>query len=190
MATTPRSRFTLFAAGSILMCAVSGCLAPSGSAPVGWREQLETQLPVLGHRNWIVVADSAYPAQSAPGIQTIYTGETQIRTVSEVLAAIDRAAHVQPIVYLDAELTDVPEADAPGVTDFLMELDILLGDRTVRRLPHMEIIEKLDESAKLFNVLILKTDLTIPYTSVFINLDCGYWGEEKEKRMRDAVGSR
>jgi hypothetical protein len=33
-------------------------------------------------------------------------------------------------------------------------------------------------------VLILKTDLTLPYTSVFIELDCGYWGPEKEQALR------
>jgi len=31
-------------------------------------------LPLFGHRNWIVVADSAYPAHSMPGIETIVSG--------------------------------------------------------------------------------------------------------------------
>ncbi|MFT6621310.1 MAG: hypothetical protein ACJASX_004228, partial [Limisphaerales bacterium] len=25
------------------------------------------------------------------------------------------------------------------------------------------------------------------YTSVFLELDCGYWSGEKEKRLRDAI---
>jgi hypothetical protein len=54
---------------------------------------------------------------------------------------------------------------------------------------HMEIIEKLDESAKLFNVLLFKTDLTLPYTSVFVELDCGYWDGDKEARLRKALGT-
>jgi hypothetical protein len=41
-----------------------------------WRSQLTKQLPLLGHRNFIVIADSAYPMQSNPGIKTIYTSET------------------------------------------------------------------------------------------------------------------
>ena len=36
-----------------------------------WKETLRKELPLLGHRNWIVVADSAYPLQTAPGIETI-----------------------------------------------------------------------------------------------------------------------
>ena len=39
----------------------------------------------------------------------------------------------------------------------------------------------------MFNVLLLKTDLVIPYTSVFLQLDCGYWNAEKEARLRDLI---
>ena len=49
-----------------------------------WRTQLAQSLPVLGHRNFIVIADSAYPLQSNPGIKTIYTGEKQIDVVKAV----------------------------------------------------------------------------------------------------------
>ena len=44
-----------------------------------WEQRLQHLLPLLGHRNWIVVADSAYPAQSNPGIETIYTGEDHVQ---------------------------------------------------------------------------------------------------------------
>jgi hypothetical protein len=45
-------------------------------AQVSWQTKLEQELPLLGHRNWIVIADSAYPWQTAPGIETINTGAT------------------------------------------------------------------------------------------------------------------
>jgi hypothetical protein len=35
--------------------------------------------------------------------------------------------------------------------------------------------------------LIVKTDMTIPYTSVFFELDCGYWNAEAEQRLRQAM---
>ncbi len=54
-------------------------------------------------------------------------------------------------------------------------------------LDHERIIAKLDESAKLFNVVILKSTLAIPYTSVFLELDCGYWNANAEKRLRDSL---
>jgi hypothetical protein len=53
--------------------------------------------------------------------------------------------------------------------------------------PHEELIGKLDEAAKTFRVLILKTNLTLPYTSVFLELDCGYWDAGSEERLRQAI---
>jgi hypothetical protein len=33
----------------------------------------------------------------------------------------------------------------------------------------------------------IKTDLTLPYTSVFMELDCGYWSPESEAKMREKM---
>jgi hypothetical protein len=40
-----------------------------------------------------------------------------------------------------------------------------------------------------FHVLVLKTRMTIPYTSVFIRLDCRYWSGDAEQRLRARMGS-
>lgn len=166
-----------------LACAAAlcGCTTPR------WQSTLSRKLPEYGHRNWIVVADSAYPKQSAPGIETVWTGQDQITVLRKVLQEIEGMPHVRPVVLLDAELASVAEADAPGVEAYRRELDLLLKGRQVRVTPHEEIIAKLDQGSKLFNVLLLKTNLTIPYTSVFLELDCGYWSPEKEARLRKAL---
>ena len=39
-----------------------------------WRIKLNQELPLLGHRNWIMIVDSAYPLQVSPGVETIETG--------------------------------------------------------------------------------------------------------------------
>jgi len=44
-----------------------------------WRATLDDRLPLLGHRNWIVVADSAYPWQASAGIETIVTVHVGLR---------------------------------------------------------------------------------------------------------------
>ncbi len=36
----------------------------------------------------------------------------------------------------------------------------------------------------MVNVLILKTKSVIPYSSVFIRLNCKYWGDDAEERLR------
>ncbi len=154
-----------------------------------WHAELVKNLPVLGHRNFIVIADSAYPLQSNPGIKTIYTGGTQIAVLKKVLSAVDKASHVNGTIYVDKELTFVPEHNAKGIKAYRKALDAALSGRTIQRLPHMDIIKKLDASSDLFNVLILKTDLTLPYTSVFIELGAGYWNEKSETELRDSISN-
>ncbi len=162
-----------------------------GLAGVGraadWREKLKAELPVLGHRNWIVVADAAYPAQSRPGIETLYVGGDQIEVLREVLQAVAATKHLRVNVFGDAELGSVPEDDAPGIGAYRKKLDTLLHDRPVHTLPHEEVLAKLDDAAKTFRVLVLKTDLALPYTSVFLQLDCGYWSADAEKRLREVM---
>ena len=172
------------AAGLAMVIVVSGCATSEDS---NWRRKLAQELPVLGHRNWILIADSAYPAQSRAGIETIATGADQIEVVRTVLGALDNAKHVRATVYLDEEMEYILEKDAPGINAYRKELTALLAKRTVKSVPHEELIAKLDEAAKTFRVLILKTKLTLPYTSVFLELDCGYWDAESEQKLRQAI---
>jgi D-ribose pyranose/furanose isomerase RbsD len=157
-------------------------VVPAAETP--WRATLTKELPLLGHRNWIVIADSAYPWQTAPGIETVYTDTDQLNVVKAVLDALSKARHVKPTIYTDAELNHVPEANAAGVSQYREQLKKLLGNREVQSLPHEQIIKQLDEAGKTFHVLLLKTRLTIPYTSVFMQLDCGYWDAASEKKLR------
>lgn len=171
-----------------LFCCVS-CQQqqPIVKAPPSWRDRLRQELPALGHRNWIVVADAAYPKQSAPGIETVVTGAGQLEVLKEVLAAIEKAPHVRAVVMLDQELDNVAETDATGVEDYRQALKELFSQNEPKVMPHEDIIRELDEASKLFNVVMLKTKMTIPYTSVFLQLDCGYWDAEKEARLRDSL---
>jgi D-ribose pyranose/furanose isomerase RbsD len=177
-------------AGTAVVLAAIGLVTGCDGSREGWQVRLDRELPRMGHRNWIVVADSAYPLQSAAGIETVVTGRGQIEVLDHVLKQVADAPHVQAIVLLDAELESVSEEDAPGVSAYRTELKELLKGKQVRVMPHEEIIARLDEAAKMFTILLLKTDMVLPYTSVFLELDCGYWDAEKEKRLRDAVGKK
>ncbi|MGB0062808.1 MAG: hypothetical protein WBP85_00045 [Terracidiphilus sp.] len=149
-----------------------------------WKTRFQRLLQLYGHRNWIVVADAAYPAQSNPGIETLFTGADHFTLLDEVLGAIDKATHIRAHVYLDAELNQIAEEDASGVIVHRKEMSRLLSGKNTRQLAHEQIIARLDEAGKLFRILILKSTLTIPYTSVFLELDCGYWSEKAEQRLR------
>jgi len=169
---------------SLLVLLFTVSSAFQSQAQESWQKTLKHQLPLLGHRNWIVIADSAYPWQTAPGIETVDTGASQLEVVRAVLDALGKVQHVRPIIYLDAEMPHVPEADAAGITAYRDALTKILGQREVQSLAHEKIIAKLDEAGKTFHVLLLKTNLTIPYTSVFLQLDCAYWNADAEKRLR------
>ncbi|HKV81579.1 MAG TPA: hypothetical protein VJP02_25760 [Candidatus Sulfotelmatobacter sp.] len=155
-----------------------------------WRTRLNEELPLLGHRNWIAVVDSAYPLQTSAGVETIETNATQLDVVRTVLDQLSKAKHVRPDIFMDAELKAVPETDAAGVTAYREALSSLLGKTDVQSLPHEDIIAQLDEAGKTFHVLVLKTNMTIPYTSVFIRLECGYWSADAEKRLREKMAGR
>ena len=157
------------------------------SAAPDWKTRLSDLLPLFGHRNWIVVADAAYPAQSKPGIETIVSGCDQLDVVRHVLDAITACSHVRANIYADFEAGFVEEADAPGIAEYRTQLWNMLDSFESRSVYHDQIIHKLDQSAQLFRVLVIKTDMTIPYTSVFFELDCGYWIAEAEERLRYAI---
>jgi L-fucose mutarotase/ribose pyranase (RbsD/FucU family) len=163
--------------------------AHPSDAATGWESELISRLPLFGHRNWIVIADSAYPAQSNPGIETIVASADQIEVVRKVLAAVASCRHIRANVYIDLELDAVDETDAPGITAYRSQLTALLHGASVKPLMHEQVISKLDECARLFRILIIKTDLTIPYTSVFFELECGYWNAESEERLRSAMST-
>ncbi len=152
-----------------------------------WRKRLHEEIPLLGHRNWIVVVDSAYPLQTSAGIETVETDGEQLGVVTAVLDELGKTKHVRPVIFTDSELKEVPEADAAGVSAYREELMKVLGTREAQSLPHEQIIAKLDEAGKTFHILVLKTNLTIPYTSVFMRLDCGYWSAEQEQRLRQKM---
>ena len=143
--------------------------------------------PAMGHRNWIAIVDSAYPLQNATGIQTVNTDADQLDVVRKVLAALKTSEHVRGIVYLDAELPFVAESAAHGIDAYRAELLQVLKGHVPISQPHEQIIGRIDEAGKTFQILILKTHLTLPYTSVFIQLECGYWTAEAEKALRAAI---
>ena len=151
---------------------------------------LERPLTVYGHRNWIVIADSAYPDQSRDGIETVIAHENQLAVLKAVLTFLSESKHVRPIVYTDQELPLVDESDAPGVSDYRDQLASILNGQTANVLSHEQIIGKLDEVSKTFRVLIIKTTLTIPYTSVFLQLDCAYWSADAESRLRAKMAAQ
>jgi D-ribose pyranose/furanose isomerase RbsD len=156
------------------------------TAMKNWKNELNGILPLLGHRNWIVVTDMAYPLQTQAGILTIATDEAYVDVLSHVCNVIDAQPHIKPLICQDRELQFVDADAADGIDSLRAQMTALLGDR-VQALPHETLIARLDEVSRMFRVVILKTTLTIPYTSTFFELDCRYWDQEREGKLREKL---
>ena len=155
--------------------------------PIPWQTKVQQELPLLGHRNWIVIVDSAYPLQTSPGIETVETGTDQLTVVREVLQSIAHSPQVRPVVFMDAELPFVTEQQAPGVTKYRSDIKDALGNLPVHSVLHAQLIQKMNQTSNSFHILILKTTLTVPYTSVFLRLDCKYWSDAEEQELRQKM---
>jgi len=152
-----------------------------------WQTKVSQSMPLLGHRNWILIVDSAYPLQSSPGVETIETNASHFDVLRYVLGAINSSIHVRPLIYMDKELPFVSDDDAPGASAYRTQVAQMLADYTIESIPHERVIAQVDETSKQFHVLVLKTTMTIPYSSVFIRLDCKYWSADAERRMRSRI---
>jgi RbsD / FucU transport protein family len=173
---------------AILLLAMAGLTAAAQQPTADWQSRLGQILPLLGHRNWIMIVDSAYPLQSSAGVETLETNTDQMEVIRKVLGAIDSSIHVRPVVYMDAELPFLTEKDAPGVGAYREGIKTALAGQKITSLPHEQIIAKVDEVGKTFHIVVLKTTMAVPYTSVFLQLNCKYWSDEAEAQLRKAMG--
>ncbi len=149
-----------------------------------WKYQFDKKLPLLGHRNWILIVDKAFPEQNAAGMEYVNSDEKLLPTLEYVLGEINKSSHVKPIIYQDKELNYITDVQSKGVKQFTEATKKLFTHQQVQTMLHDSVFMKLDKEAKLFKVLVIKTNETIPYTSVFMQLDCTYWNAEKENQLR------
>jgi hypothetical protein len=82
---------TIFSLTTLLLTMTGLAIAaPRPESVPPWQTRLGQVLPLLGHRNWIMIVDSAYPLQSSAGVETLETNMDQIEVLRTVLGAIDR----------------------------------------------------------------------------------------------------
>jgi len=149
-----------------------------------WQEQFNKTLPLLGHRNWILVVDKAFPYQNAAGMDYIVANDSLLPVLKYVLDKVNSSGHVKADIYRDKELSYITEKQVKGVTQYSNDLNKLFSNGQGQVLLHDSVFKKLDSEAKLFKILVIKTNETIPYSSVFIRLDCAYWDADEEKQLR------
>jgi len=152
-----------------------------------WKTQLNVQLPLLGHRNWILVVDKAFPAQNAAGIVTINTGEPLLQVLQYTLDQIKSSTHVKPLIFTDKELNYITVAQVPEIEKFKTKLFGIIPKEQAQTMLHDSVFVKIAKASELFRIVVLKTEQVIPYSSVFLQLDCKYWPAENEKQLRESM---
>lgn len=155
-----------------------------------WQNEVKETINLFGHRNWIVIADAAYPKQSHNAIKTIVVDADQLEVVNYVNDLIKKSNHINAHIFVDKEMVFVNENDAPGISEYKTALIKILNNQADSNLLHEAIIKELDDAADLFQVLIIKTPMALPYTSVFFQLECGYWTQEAETNLRNALNNQ
>ena len=73
---------------------LSGC-QDANPAEREWKDQLYKNLAIVGARNWIVIAESSFPAYTGTGIRTMVSDKTSDEVFLDVLNMLEIGrAHV------------------------------------------------------------------------------------------------
>lgn len=191
------------AEGHLLMSVMSGwvqrmlvvsmlwLLAACGwSGPGGWKNALELQTAQLGYRNWIVIAEASFPAHSRVGTRQVNSYQPIPVVLEEVLMRLEQTEHVRPNIYLPRELREVENDFAPGMDYYRDELKTALHGYEPIQLDQDSLLTLIQDARRNFDVLVIRTTTALPYSSVFLELQPGYWDGESETRLREQMQRR
>ncbi|MCP5535177.1 MAG: hypothetical protein H7A51_02960 [Akkermansiaceae bacterium] len=170
----------------VLLVALAGCSSTSESTQP-WIGTLRHELNYLGARNWIVVAEAAFPIQSRRGLRVVQIDGDIPEIVDGVELVIEEKHHVKPRLYVTSEIASVPYDYAPGIENYRKQLKIALHGRETVQLDNAMLMRMLNDATKTYRVLVIKTRTALPYSSVFMELGSGYWDAESESALRDVM---
>lgn len=152
-----------------------------------WRTSVDRQVGQLGYRNWIVVAEASFPAHSRTGIRQV-TSDTEIpEVVDYVLNSMESTQHVRPKIYLTRELRAVENDFAPGIDLLRDRINASLHGHESTELDQQSLLTLIESANQNFDVLVIRTPTALPYTSVFLELQPGYWDADSEDRLRERI---
>lgn len=152
-----------------------------------WRGAVDRQAAHLGYRNWIVIAEASFPAHNRPGIRQITAPVEVPEALDYVLQSLERTENVRPQVYLTRELRSVENDFAPGIDALRLRLQEALHGHEPTELDQQSLLTLLEDANRGFDVLVIRTQTALPYTSVFLELRPGYWDAASETRLRQRI---
>ena len=178
-------KFTRAILALIIAAASAGCGQMGGSRD--WKGSVDNHVNQLGYRNWIVVSEASFPAHSRVGVRQVNADAEVPEVVDYVLNALERTQNVRPNVYLTREMRAVENDFAPGIDQMRQRIAESLHGHEATELDQQSLITLLDSANQSYDVLVIRTPTALPYTSVFLELQPGYWDAESEDRLRERI---
>jgi L-fucose mutarotase/ribose pyranase (RbsD/FucU family) len=152
-----------------------------------WKGSVNQQVNQLGYRNWIVVSEASFPAHSRQGIRQVTADAEVPEVVDYVLHSLEQTQHVRPQIYLTREMRSVENDFAPGIDSMRDRIRDSLHGHEPTELDQQSLITLLESANQSYDVLVIRTPTALPYTSVFLELQPGYWDAESEDRLRERM---
>ena len=76
---------------------------------------------------------------------------------------------------------------APGIDDAAQKLRESLHGHEPTELDQQSLLTLLEDANRSFDVLVIRTQTALPYSSVFLELKPGYWDADSEARLRERI---
>ncbi len=152
-----------------------------------WRAAVDTQASQLGYRNWIVIAEASFPSHSRVGVRKVNAPVEVPEALDYVLQALERTENVRPQVYLTRELRSVENDFAPGIEELRKRIQTSLHGHEPAELDQQSLLTLMEDANRSFDVLVIRTQTALPYSSVFLELKPGYWDADSESRLRERI---
>ena len=149
-----------------------------------WLSNVDQEVHKLGSFNWVIVADPSFPALSRSGIVTVTTPVSTPEALHGVLQSIDSHSHVRPRIHLTREASALVEDETPGINQFIAARDHVIDSRETITLTNNALNLLITDARKNYRILVIKTTTNLPYTSIFMELESGYWDGESETALR------
>lgn len=152
-----------------------------------WQGAVNRQASQLGYRNWIIIAEASFPAHNRPGFRQVNASAEVPEALDYVLNTLEKTEHVRPRVYLPRELRSVENDFAPGIDELRKRIHASLHGHEANELDQQSLLTLLEDASRNFDVLVVRTPTALPYSSVFLELQPGYWDAESETRLRERI---
>jgi hypothetical protein len=90
-------------------------------------------------------------------------------------------------VYLTRELRSVENDYAPGIDQLRERLREAMHGHEFTELDQQALLTLIQDANRSFEVLVIRTQTALPYSSVFLEMRPGYWDADSEQRLRERI---